>query len=115
MAMPDLEIREHVTSYLAGEFSLRELEEWLVPATWDVDDEDATAALAYDVQLALAEHARGHWTEPELRGRLRRLVLTAPLGSPPVVTTSSAASTEISRWRLSQVAVAGRSREAVSV
>jgi len=115
-ATVESQIREWVVRYLAGEISLAELEEWFVPASWDVESEEApaTAALAYDIQLALAEHAQEHLSDLALRKRLQRLVETVDLGPHYRQTTGSAALTQRSPWSLSRLAVAGRRREGVS-
>lgn len=72
----DLLIRQRLASYLDGETSLPDFNAWFVPATWNVGhDEDPSAYdLTNELYLRLAEHANGHWTETELKDRLRPLV-----------------------------------------
>jgi hypothetical protein len=69
----ELALREHLADYLAGAVTLDEFKDWLVGATWDVDEcGDSTAIeLAYEIKLALAEHSGGHATDEELRAALR--------------------------------------------
>jgi hypothetical protein len=101
--------------YLADEVSLDDLRDWLVPATFDVDEKsDPTSAdLAYSIQLLLAERDHDHLSEGALGQHLRRLAAMASLGAPTSRATASAASTLQARLTL-QVAAAGRSRGAVS-
>lgn len=71
----DLTIREWLARYLAGENSLRQFQEWFVPATWrGVFTSAAALDLAHEVELRLAEYTNGHWTERELRSLLLPLV-----------------------------------------
>jgi hypothetical protein len=61
-----------VNAYASGEISLREFQDWFIPATWDtqrVGDPDAVRVIRR-VQLALAEFSSGDRTEPELRAEL---------------------------------------------
>jgi hypothetical protein len=75
----DAEIRAHLCRYLAGETTLAELEDWLVPATWDVRRSDpGTEQLASTILLHLAEHSDGWLTEDALRTLLRPLVDPVP-------------------------------------
>lgn len=69
------EIRAWLARYLRSEISLREFQDWFVPATWDVDaaEDAATRELAADVDLRLAEFTNGHLTEQQLRSRLSRI------------------------------------------
>lgn len=71
----DLEIRKWVARYLAGEISLSVFEEWFIPATWNVEQSGNIEAvdLAHEIDLLLAEHSNGHWTESELREHFRPL------------------------------------------
>jgi hypothetical protein len=68
-------IRRHLVSYLAGNVSLDELTNWLVRATWNIENSENAAAreLAYAVELALAEYSSGLLTPDELRAELRAL------------------------------------------
>lgn len=68
-------IRAALAHYLAGEISLVDFDRWFTPSTWDIErqaDPEAEA-LADEIDLRLAEYTSGHWTEPELRQKLRDL------------------------------------------
>src|SRR5206468_9973742 len=107
---PSLEnqIREWILRYLAGEVTVDELQAWLVPNTFDVDERNdpATADLAFSAQLLLAERAHDHLTKPALDVHLRRLAEMASLGAPMQRVTATAASTQTAPLTL-QVAAAG--------
>ena len=83
-----LAIYEHIIAYLEGEQSLPEFHDWLVGATWNVEDrgEPQAVDVTYDVKLALAEYSRGDISTPQLRERLSVLVETAS----PVTSVSAA-------------------------
>ncbi len=69
------EIRDHLARYVEGELSLSALDEWFVPATWDVDRTADRVAidLTYEIVLRLAEYSNGDCTEQELKALLRPL------------------------------------------
>ncbi len=84
MASPrELALREHLANYLADVESPDDFKDWLVGATWGIDEtgDRSAIALTYDIKLALAEHSSGHSTEDELRRELQPLV-TADVRSP---------------------------------
>lgn len=116
MAVPLLEnqIRDWILRYLAREISLQDLEQWLVPATWDVDEQrdPAIAELAFTTQLLLAERAKGHLSEAALDAEFRRIASMARLGERQPWATASSATTRRDRWTL-QGAVVGTRSEAV--
>ncbi|MGH7264026.1 MAG: hypothetical protein ACREMB_04110 [Candidatus Rokuibacteriota bacterium] len=71
------EILSHLLRYIRGQESLTELEDWFVPATWQIHqtgDRDAVA-VSRRVSLRLAEFLNGHWTENELKDRFSELLL----------------------------------------
>jgi hypothetical protein len=72
-------IREQVTSFLSGNLTLPQFQEWLVANTWDVEEHgDAHATdVTYEIKLALAEHSRGDISGDELRDRMSEAVKTA--------------------------------------
>ena len=83
----DARIVDHFHSYLSGEMSLAQLEDWLVPATWDVHRTGNARAeqLASDILLHLAEHSDGWLSEVELRQRLHEMVaVTSSRSSCPI-------------------------------
>jgi len=70
----DLQIREHISRYCAGQIDAAALETWLSAATWDIDNEPrATRQLAFDALRFTSEAANGDWTDQELRLQLARL------------------------------------------
>src|SRR5437762_2500883 len=68
-------IRERLTRYLNGLISLRQFQEWFVPATWNVEQihDQSAYDLTYDIELKLAEFSNGHLTENQLREELRQI------------------------------------------
>jgi hypothetical protein len=72
-------IRERVNSFLAGDLTLLQFQDWLVANTWDVEEQGDPHAtdLTYEIKLALAEHSRGDISEDELRERMSQAVKTA--------------------------------------
>ena len=70
-----LAIREHLADYVDGEASLLDFKDWLVGATWDVDESGEPEAidLTYEIKLLLAEQSSEGWPETELRDLLRPL------------------------------------------
>jgi len=92
-------IRERLISYLLGEISLAELEEWVVSETWNVHQtgDQSTQDLVFSVELLLAEHSSGHRTEEELREEFRKLLSTvhmqASLGPGQAIFTTGSSST----------------------
>ena len=70
-----MEIRQQLARYVDGGSNLNQFEDWFVPATWNIPKGDVVAIeLARDVELRLAEHTNGHWTEIELKEKLLGLV-----------------------------------------
>ena len=88
----DLQIREQLARYLAGEMSLAEFRDWFGPVVWGIEQcADPTAeGLAYEVEGRLAEADAGRWNETTLRGTLAPLVEQCRVGTVSSVTTSSA-------------------------
>lgn len=65
-------IHERLADYLAGVRRLDDFKDWLVGATWNVEQSQEPAAidLTYEIKLLLAEHSGGYLTEDELRTEL---------------------------------------------
>ena len=74
----DIQIRGKLADYLAGDISLDELEDWFVPASWNVRQTGTAqaAVLVYEIELRLAEYSNDQWTEDDLRSFLRPLAET---------------------------------------
>lgn len=73
---PSLEqrIRESVMEYIAGRLSLRQFQEWFASQTWNLEsvaEAGDLQQLVNEIDLLLAESSSGHWTEQELKGKLR--------------------------------------------
>jgi hypothetical protein len=60
------EIRDRVERYLSSDISLQALEDWFLPATWDLAEDDQAFDLAAEIRLCLAEFSMGHRDETEL-------------------------------------------------
>src|SRR5436190_23072936 len=74
-----LQVRRQLARYIQGQLSLRQFKLWLSPISLTVfegpSDTDV-AELVAEVELRMAEHSDGHWTEPELRRLLRPTIGT---------------------------------------
>jgi hypothetical protein len=71
------DIRDRTAELLAEEIALRDYEDWLVEASWNVHrDPDAAAAapLAYEIELLLSETSGGYRSEEELRAALAQIL-----------------------------------------
>lgn len=68
----DMEIRDQLARYLAGEISLQVFEEWFVSHSWDVNrtGNENAVELVYKIELRLAEFSKGHRTEQEFQNLL---------------------------------------------
>ena len=76
-------IRDQITALLADRISLLAFQDWLVGATWDVEQhaDPQAAELAYGAKLALADLSRDDITQSEFRDRMSELV-DAPILRP---------------------------------
>jgi len=65
-------IRRHLARYLAGNLTLNELQDWLVNATWTMEETASPAAvqLVYSIELVLAELSSGFLPLDQLRADL---------------------------------------------
>jgi hypothetical protein len=94
----DSEVRSHLVDYLAGEESLQEFRSWFVPNALATVEEQVvdtwTKGLVYTVELHMAEHGHGDWSEQELREQFAELLETrreaVALGAPPASYTTFA-------------------------
>jgi hypothetical protein len=69
------DIRTHLAGYLAGEMSLRQLEDWLVPSTWDEHHNPESEQLSSRILLHISEHDDGWLSEDDLKALLRPLAV----------------------------------------
>lgn len=68
-------ILQRADAYVSGRASLDTFKDWLVGATWNVEqDEPGAAGLTYEIKLLLAEQSSGDLAETDLRMALRRVV-----------------------------------------
>lgn len=82
MAVLEHHMREAVTSYVSGEVSLTQFQEWFVPRAWEVLAENAAGAdIAAEIELLLAEFTSGDLTERQLRDALKQHALVPAAGS----------------------------------
>jgi hypothetical protein len=73
----DLQIREQISRYRAGQIDVDALETWLSAIAWDIDQEPpATRQLAFKALRFVSEAANGDWTEDEIRENLGALAHT---------------------------------------
>lgn len=78
--MPDaVQIRLKLSDWIEGRISLTEFEDWFVPATWNIhQDNDAEAEGLTDlIELSLSEYSGGYLTVHELKERLKESALVA--------------------------------------
>jgi len=70
------QIYKKIADYILEKMTLKELEDWLIPATWDLHQETDRQAvdLANEVVLLLMEYSNEHRTESEIREILREKV-----------------------------------------
>jgi hypothetical protein len=92
--MPDptlqREVRAHLQRYLLGSESLAEFHDWFAQATSALRRSGGADATIKTIELRLAEHKRGDWSEPQLRSRLLTLL--------PATTRGSASDTSAVSW-----------------
>lgn len=77
MPVLDLEIREQLARYIAGDIRLGAFREWFSPQAWNIDQraDIPTARMVHEIDLVLAEFDHGDWTEEEVK-RLFTSLLT---------------------------------------
>jgi hypothetical protein len=95
------ELQDRLLAYVRGQITLRMFEEWFVPVTWDVHDEDDArlVALRNLIDARIAGYTSGDWTEEELRDFLR------PIAETRVIPLASGATNEVSTRTASQSSV----------
>jgi hypothetical protein len=79
MAELDVEIRERVWRYVAGDTTLEAFREWFSAIAWDIDRraDTRTCDTVHEIDLFLAEFDHGDWSEAELKERIAPLVAGA--------------------------------------
>ncbi len=107
------ELQDHLESYLSGKTTLREFEEWFVPATWDAHDTDDAwlERVRNSIDARIAEYTNGDWTEDELKGFLRPFTETRVIpfvrGGGDVVRSRSESQSYIQRVALATEVAGG--------
>lgn len=77
MSVVESELRSRLARLVAGDESLRDFQDWFVPAFWDEPNPDSPVRhLADQVELVIAEYTSGGWTLDEARRLLRGLLST---------------------------------------
>lgn len=76
MPILDLEIRERLSCYMAGDISLSAFREWFSSWSWNIDQraDVSTARMVHEIDLVLAEFDHEDWTEEEIRRQFIRLL-----------------------------------------
>ena len=68
-------MENQLSRYLAGQSSIAEFHNWLIPAAWDIDGEpESVKRVVYRAQLLLAEFSNGDRPEEELRSEFWNLL-----------------------------------------
>ncbi|HUI77542.1 MAG TPA: hypothetical protein VLY24_06485 [Bryobacteraceae bacterium] len=102
----ELDIQRHASRYLDGSIQLYELEDFLLPALWDLaeSEDEAARELAGSINNLIAETSRGDRTLESLREGLEAVCpsVLGPVeivfGKPPQVQARSA--NQYSFWKL---------------
>jgi len=78
MFQSDLEIRKQLGHYLNSGISLEDFEDWFVAHSWNYNEASnlILLELVSEIELLLAEFSSGHWTEDDLKERLRPFITT---------------------------------------
>jgi hypothetical protein len=71
-------LQEHLIAYLEGATSHSHFQDWLVGATWSVEEQNDPQAveMTYEIKLAIAECSRGDISAEQFRERLRQIAET---------------------------------------
>jgi hypothetical protein len=99
-----VQVREHLQAYLLGIESLPDFHLWFVG--WRRANPNVSDALTHDIDLRLAEYTGGHWTEPQLRGKLLELLEVKTMAPHVEVSAPSWQATRASFAALFQTATA---------
>lgn len=82
------EVREAVAQVVRGERSIDQLRDLVAEVAFSTSDlrEEPSPFIA-EIELLLAEHSSGHWTDAELRDRLQAETTTLAVDTRPVLST----------------------------
>ena len=98
----DLEIQKQIGRYLNSEISFDDFEDWFVAHSWNYHEAKnlIVLELVSEIELILAEFSSGHWTEDDLKERLRPFITTFTIdytsGSAVLIRTLSGSSVSVS-------------------
>lgn len=102
MFQSDLEIRKQLGRYLTSEISFEDFEDWFVAHSWNYHEAAnlILLELVSEIELLLAEFSSGHWTEDDLKERLRPFITSFTIdyssGSTVLIRTLSGSSVSVS-------------------
>ena len=70
------EIQKTVIRYLTGAITLGDLQNWLAPHAWDMDEstDELVSELVYSIELRIAEYTAGHLPLDDFKSELKKLV-----------------------------------------
>jgi hypothetical protein len=73
--LSDLQLREQLAKFLAGNLSRDEFEDWFVQSSWNMHEKAdfETQRLVSAIELLLAENSSGHLLDKDLYEELRSL------------------------------------------
>lgn len=96
----DNEIRDKLASYLLGEVSLDDFEDWFVSASWNVNQSKNQAAInmVYETELYLSEFSDAFRSEDELKNLLRSIVENVNMAP---ISLQKGSNSQVERWLIS--------------
>jgi hypothetical protein len=70
------QIRNGLSEWMDGKITLREFEDWFVPATWDIHQsgDEKAEDLADEIELRLSEYSGGYLSREDLRSEMKSLL-----------------------------------------
>ena len=63
-------IRQELSNLLLGRINLDQFEDWFIPVTWDLPEDEPAKDVAAEITLLLVEFMDADWTLPELLSQL---------------------------------------------
>lgn len=70
------DIQKVVIEYLAGAITLGDLQDWLAPHAWEIDDDtdQLVSGLIYSIELRVSEYDAGHLPLGDFISELKKFV-----------------------------------------